>query len=129
MAGQHTPRIVLAHTVLRSALKWAMTQRVMTYNPAALVKVPKATAGRTTPLSADQARRLIEAPREHRLGAMVLGALLTAAGLPAMKYHGLRHTAATLLLTDGARSLTLVEFSDAPRSARPATSTATSCRR
>jgi integrase len=32
----------------------------------------------------------------------VLTALLTAAGLPRIRYHALRHTAATLLLLDGA---------------------------
>lgn len=64
-------RVGLAHVVLRSALKWAMQQRVLTYNAAALVKVPPATPRPTAPLTADQARRLLEAAADHRLGAMV----------------------------------------------------------
>lgn len=44
---------------------------MMTYNPAALVKVPQAQPARTAPLTADQARTLLEAAADHRLGAMV----------------------------------------------------------
>lgn len=68
-------RVVLAHVVLRSALKWAMQQRMMTYNPAALVKVPQPAACQTQPLTADDAKRLLEATGDHRLGAMVTVAL------------------------------------------------------
>lgn len=67
--------IVLAHVVLRSALKWAMTQRVLTFNPAALVRVPRPTPKRPAPLSAEQARRLVTAATDHRLGGLVLVSL------------------------------------------------------
>jgi integrase len=66
------PRTLLAHCVLRSALAWAMTQRVLTYNAAALCKVPRPTPKVVTPLTADQGRQLLEAAGGHRLGAMVI---------------------------------------------------------
>lgn len=80
-------KIVLANVVLRSAFKWAMTQRVMTYNPAALVKVPQPTHRRAVPLTADQARRLLEFAGDHRLGGMVV--LSLALGLRIGEVSGL----------------------------------------
>lgn len=68
--------VTTAHIVLRAALTWAMQQRVLTYNPAALVKVPGIVSTRPTPLSAEQAGRLLEAAAGHRLGAAVATALL-----------------------------------------------------
>jgi len=53
--------VTTAHIVLRSSLTWAMRQRLLTYNPAALVKVPRPTARRAAPLSADQAVKLLDA--------------------------------------------------------------------
>src|SRR6266540_5582117 len=53
-------KVVLAHCVLRSALRWAMKQRVLTYNPAALVEVPRPVRKPITPLSAEQSRTLLE---------------------------------------------------------------------
>jgi len=70
-------KVVLAHTVLRSALKWAMTQRVMTFNPAALVKLPRPVHRRASPLSSDQARKLLEFAGDHRLGGMFVLSLTT----------------------------------------------------
>jgi len=70
-------KIVLAHTVLRSAMAWAMTQRVMTFNPAALVKVPRPVYRRASPLSADQARKLLDFAGDHRLGGMFVVSLTT----------------------------------------------------
>jgi integrase len=69
------PRTVTAHCVLRSALGWAMTQRVLTYNAAALVKVPRPTRKLVTPLTAEQGRHLLEAVAAHRLGAMIIVSL------------------------------------------------------
>lgn len=65
-------RVVTAHIVLRSALAWAMTQRVLTYNAAALVKVPRPARKPITPLSAEQSRALLEVISGHRLGTMIL---------------------------------------------------------
>jgi integrase len=67
--------VLTSHVVLRSALKWAMTQRLVTFNAAELVKVPRPTAQRAAPLTADQAVRLLDATSDHRLGAMVLASL------------------------------------------------------
>lgn len=64
-------KMVIAHCVLRSALKWAMHQRVLTYNAAALVKVPRPIRKPITPLTAEQGRALLDAVAPHRLGAMV----------------------------------------------------------
>ena len=63
-------KIRLAHNVLRSACSWAMSQRVMTFNPAALVKVPRPVHRRAAPLTADQAKKLLEFASDHRLGGM-----------------------------------------------------------
>lgn len=63
--------VTTAHVVLRSALAWAMTMRELTYNAAALVKVPQPVAARKTPLSATQAAALVAVASEHRLGALV----------------------------------------------------------
>lgn len=63
-------KVRLAHTVLRSSCAWAMSQRVMTFNPAALVKVPRPVHRRATPLTVDQARALLAVAGDHRLGGM-----------------------------------------------------------
>ncbi len=63
-------KIVLAHKVLSSALKWAMKQRVMTFNPAQLVKVPAVVHQGATPLTAEQACKLIGFAGNHPLGGM-----------------------------------------------------------
>ncbi len=67
--------VVTSHVVLHSALKWAMTQRLITYNAAQLVKVPRPTPPKPVPLTADQAVQLIDAATDHRLGAMVITSL------------------------------------------------------
>lgn len=67
--------LVTAHVVLRSALKWAMTQRLITFNAAELVKVPRPTPQPAAPLSVQQARQLFAATKDHRLGSMVLASL------------------------------------------------------
>jgi integrase len=63
-------KVRIAHNVLRSAMAWAMTQRVLTFNPASLVKVPRPVHRRAVPLSADQARKLLEFAGDDRLGGM-----------------------------------------------------------
>ena len=76
-ADKQSEKIVLAHTVLRSAMAWAMTQRVMTFNPAALVRVRRPVHRRASPLSPDQARKLLEFAGDHRLGGMFVLSLTT----------------------------------------------------
>jgi integrase len=66
------PRIVTAHVVLIEALAWAMTQRVMTYNAASLVKVPRPERKPIAPLTVEQGRQLLAAAAEHRLGGMIM---------------------------------------------------------
>jgi integrase len=72
--GPHE-KIRIAHCVLRSAFKWAMHQRVLTYNPAALCTVPRVIHAAVTPLSAEQSRRLVRVVETHRLGPMILTSL------------------------------------------------------
>ncbi len=69
-------RLVVAHCVLRSALDWAMTMRVLTYNPAALVTLQRPARKPIAPLSAEQGRDLLTAAADHRLGALVISALM-----------------------------------------------------
>jgi integrase len=70
-------KVRLAHTVLRSALKWAMAQRQLTFNPAVLVKVPRPVHRRASPLTPDQARKLLDFAGDHRLGGMFVLSLTT----------------------------------------------------
>jgi integrase len=69
------PRVLTAHCVLRSALAWAMTQRVLSYNAAELVKVPRPTRKAIAPLSAEKATNLLTAASGHRLGGMIVVSL------------------------------------------------------
>jgi integrase len=69
------PRVLTAHCVLRSAPAWAMTQRLLTYNAAQLVKVPRPTRKAVPPLSAEQAAMLLQAAKGHRLGGMIIASL------------------------------------------------------
>jgi integrase len=64
-------KVVLAHVVLRSALKFAMTQRLVTFNAASLVRVPRPERKPIVVLNAEQAGSLMKAAEEHRLGALV----------------------------------------------------------
>ena len=73
-AGART-KIVTAHVVLHQALDWAMHQRLLTFNPADLVKVPRPRRKPVAPLSVDDAKALLGVLEQHRLGGMVLIAL------------------------------------------------------
>jgi integrase len=68
-------KVVLAHTVLHSALAFAMRQRLITYNPAALVKVPRPTRKPIVTLTNQQAQTFLDTALAHRLGAMFVIAL------------------------------------------------------
>jgi integrase len=69
------PRTLTAHCVLRESLAWAMTQRLLTFNAAALVKVPRPVRKHIEPLSAEQGRALLTAVAGHRIGAMIITSL------------------------------------------------------
>ena len=53
-----------------------MTMRVLTYNPAALVTLQRPARKPIAPLSAEQGRDLLTAAADHRLGALVISALM-----------------------------------------------------
>jgi integrase len=89
------PRTLLAHCVLRSALTWGMTQRILTYNAAALCKVPRPIPKPVTPLTADEGRQLLEAAGAHRLGAMVIVSLTMGLRIGEASEDASRGTAAT----------------------------------
>lgn len=54
-----------------------MTQRVLTFNPAVVVRVPPPIHRRASPLSPDEARTLLEFAGDHRLGGMFVLSLTT----------------------------------------------------
>lgn len=68
-------KVVIAHVVLRAALKWAMQQRQVTFNAATLCRVPRPTRKAIAVLSTEEAQRLLDVAETHRLGAMVIIAL------------------------------------------------------
>lgn len=81
-------RIGLAHAVLRSALAEAARLQLVSFNAAALVKVPRATRRAIRPLSVDEARAFLPVAERHRLGALFSVAL--ACGLRLGEATGLR---------------------------------------
>jgi integrase len=72
------PRTVHHHrAVLRRALNVAVRQRLLPYNPAALVEPPRVEREKADPLTADEARRLLEATAGDWLHALWRLALVT----------------------------------------------------
>lgn len=63
--------------VLRRALNVAVRQRLLSYNPAALVEVPAVDADRSDPLTPDEVHALLEATEDDRLGPLWRLALAT----------------------------------------------------
>jgi integrase len=57
------------HAVIRRALNVAVRWQLISVNPATLVDAPKAAQHEVTPLTADEARRLIHAARDDRMQA------------------------------------------------------------
>ena len=57
------------HAVIRRALNVAVRWQLIAVNPATLVDAPQATQYEVTPLSADEARRLIQAAKDDRMEA------------------------------------------------------------
>lgn len=66
------------HAVLRRALNVAVRQRLLPYNPADHVELPKVDRDHADPLTADEAHRLLEATRGDRLYPLWRLALITA---------------------------------------------------
>jgi integrase len=77
-ADSGSPRTVLHHhAVLRRALNVAVRQRLLAYNPAAAVELPRPRADTASPLSLDEAHRLLTATRGDRLHALWRLAIVT----------------------------------------------------
>lgn len=75
-----SPRTVRHHhAVLRRALNVAVRQRLLAYNPASSVELPDVPASRADPLTLDEARALMTATADDRLG--VLWRLAIVSGL------------------------------------------------
>lgn len=71
LAAGLTPRTVQhIHATLRTALQQALRDDLVTRNVASLVKAPKIERHHTTVLDPDQARTLLAAARDDRLGAL-----------------------------------------------------------
>ena len=78
LRGGLSPRTVLhIRAVLRRALNQAMRWDLVSRNVASLVDSPRVPRYELRPLSPDEARRLLEATRSDRLGALYAVALLT----------------------------------------------------
>ncbi len=71
--------LVRIRGVAGQAFTWGMRRRLVTWNPAAVVEIPRKTkqarSGRA--LNADETRRLIDAASDNRLGALFVMAITT----------------------------------------------------
>ena len=87
-----TPRnIRYARTVLRAALNQARKWQMVHENVAALVEPPRHQTKQIQPLTPEQARTLLDAVKEHRLGALI--SVATALGLRLGEALGLKWAA------------------------------------
>ncbi len=75
-------------TILNTALRAAVNDRLISWNPVAAVKRPKQVAYKYTELSADHAQALLAAAEKDRFGALF--ALMLATGLRRGEALGLR---------------------------------------
>lgn len=88
-SGKFSPRMVqLAHAVLRNALEQAVREEVIPRNVAKLVRPPAPRYRIGRGLSAEQARKLLEAARDDRFSALYVLALYV--GLRRGELLGLR---------------------------------------
>lgn len=79
-----------AHAVLRSALQQAVKWRLLAYNPADAVDLPRQTRTEMKVLSPEQTRAFLRAASEDRIGALF--ALAVTAGLRPSEYLALKWT-------------------------------------
>lgn len=75
--GRGTVAIHRAHATLRSALAAAVQADLLEVNPAASVKLPKATTRRVEPWEPADAGRFLDVAAQHRLGALFELAVMT----------------------------------------------------
>lgn len=71
-AGYASQSVLNVRNILRAALRVAMRQRLLTYNPVELVESPPASRGTGQAIEPDGARRFLKAIRGHRLEAAFL---------------------------------------------------------
>ena len=77
-ADPGSPRTVLHHhAVLRRALNVAVRQRLLAYNPAAAVELPRARGNIAAPLTLAEVRTLLDATHDDRLHALWRLAIVT----------------------------------------------------
>jgi integrase len=77
-ASEGAPRtVILNHTVLRRALSIAVRQRLLPYNPATAVDLPRPRTDTARPLTLEEAHALLVATRTDRLHALWRLALVT----------------------------------------------------
>lgn len=77
-ADEGSPRTIHHHrAVLRRALNTAVRQRLLPWNPATAVELPRVTANAADPLTLEEARQLIEATKGDRLGVLWRLAIVT----------------------------------------------------
>lgn len=69
--GASVPAIRAARVVLRAALNQARKWRLVRENAAALVDPPRHRPREISPLTPQQARRLLRVAKDHRLGALI----------------------------------------------------------
>lgn len=117
-SGLSARRIQYAHAVLRAALGRAEEWGIVDQNVAKKARPPRVSPAKVQPYDADEARTLLSAVREHRLGALFTVAIST--GLRQGEILGLRwgdidleagqlHVRHTLHWINGKRDWTLAE--------------------
>jgi len=77
-----------AHSVLHNALEQAVKWRLVSYNPASHLELPKIHREEIRPLTKDESRAFLEASREYRLG--VFFELMLATGMRMQEVMGLQ---------------------------------------
>lgn len=117
-SGLSARRVQYAHAVLRAALGQAQDWGMIDQNVAKRARPPRVSTPKVHPYDADEARTLLSAVREHRLGALFTVAIST--GLRQGEILGLRwddldleagqlHVRHTLHWINGKRDWTLAE--------------------
>ena len=95
----------MLHKALDDTVLWGQVPR----NVSDGVTLPRISRHEIKPLNREQARQLLDVAHEHHMEALLTAALPLVcgaakykdAGLPHMRFHDLRHSTATILLTMG----------------------------